>query len=336
MLHKYLRQNKIKLNGKKQPLNTRLTAGDLVRLYLPPEAESAPPPPAPLEVLWEDNGLLALYKPAGLITLVEGRTGEMHSRITPEPPPVAAPGGGVFWSEPRAKDALTRRLRTAEHVSGGTPRSTAPRPEPDSLLARARLYTAGAFEPLACHRLDTGTSGIVLFAKNPAMLDFVTGLIRDHQLQKTYYGLCFGHPQPPEGMLSGWLSKDAAAARVRVTPRKTAGAKPVETAYRTIATDGPLALVELHPKTGRTHQLRAQLAAAGAPLLGDSKYGDLAANRRYRCRYQCLCAAALRFPALDAAGPFAAYSRLAIRCDKPWFYGKLLEGGFEHSQNTTE
>lgn len=278
LLHKYLRQNKIKLNGKKQPLSTRLAPGDEVRLYLPQSAgENAPALPA-LKVLYEDAGLLAAYKPAGLISLREG------------------PESGA---------------------------------EGDSLLARARAHAAGAYQPLACHRLDTGTSGVLLFAKSPEMLDFFTGLIREHRLQKLYYGLSFGHPAPPAGQMEGWLQKDAQKGLVRVCATARPGAKQAVTAYRTLATSGPLALLELEPRTGRTHQLRAQLAAGGTPLLGDSKYGDLAANRRYRCKYQCLCAAQLRFPKLPGLpedDPRAAYSGLRISCEKPWFYQQAIDG----------
>ncbi len=268
LLQKYLRQNKIKLNGRRQPLSTPLAAGDEVLLYLP-EKQAAP---HPLAVLFEDENLLAAYKPAGLVSLYEDGAGGVQAGKT---------------------DSLARRA--AAYLRAGSP----------------------AAKALPCHRLDTGTSGVLLFAKNEATLDFVTGLLQSHQLAKTYTGLCFGHPQPASGVLDGWLRKDAAKGLVRLAPPGAQGARPAETRYETIATQGPLALLRLHPQTGRTHQIRAHLAAAGAPLLGDSKYGDNAANRRYRCRYQCLCAIQLRFPALS--GAHAAYSRLVISCGAPWF-----------------
>ena len=255
LLQKYWRQNKVKLNGKRRPLSTRLCAGDEVRLYLPDVA------PQPLSVLYEDDGLLGLYKPAGLPSLVEDD------------------------------------------------------PQADSLQRRASLYLQK--EALLCHRLDTGTSGVLLAAKTPETRDFVTGLIRGHQLQKTYYGLVLGHPRPAAGVLNAPLLKDAERGVVRAVAPGTPGAKPAETRYQTLASNEGMALLQLEPRTGRTHQLRAHLAGIGTPLLGDSKYGDNAANRLHRCRYQCLCAARVAFP-----------DGLVIECEPPWFYTQALEGRF--------
>ncbi|MGD9560288.1 MAG: pseudouridine synthase [Oscillospiraceae bacterium] len=273
-LHRALRENKLKLNGKKLPLSTPVHRGDEVCLYLP-EALLAPPAP---QVLYEDDGLLALNKPAG---------------------------------------------RRSQNETG---------PQDGTLLQDARLYLQAhrapahpGFEPSLCHRLDTGTSGVLLVAKTPEALAFVTGLLRRHALEKTYWGLAVGCPAPAAGTLAGYLSKDTRRAQVRVLPQPARGAAPVRLQYTTLATSGRLALLEITPHTGRTHQIRAQLAAAGTPLLGDSKYGDITANRALRCRYQCLCAGRLQFPA-QLGGPFAHYAGLAITCEKPWFYAKALDG----------
>lgn len=289
LLQKYLRQNKVKLNGKKAPLATRVAHGDEVRLYLP-EVDTASPPAAPAPtILFEDEGLLALYKPPGLPSLCGDE----------------APGRDSTQSgaQGRTQDSLLRRAE--DYLRQHSPDASA----------------------LLCHRLDTGTSGVLLVAKNTAVLDFIAGLLRGHQLQKTYYGLTFGHPAPPAGLLDGWLAKDAKNGFVRVVTPGARGARPAKTQYRTLATTGPLALLHIQPQTGRTHQIRAHLAGAGTPLLGDSKYGDNAANRRYRCRYQCLCAAEIRFPA--TAGEFARYSKLVIACEKPWFYTQAMAGLFK-------
>jgi 23S rRNA pseudouridine955/2504/2580 synthase len=204
----------------------------------------------------------------------------------------------------------------------------------DSLLLRARRYLGqpetapdGDAAGLAslCHRLDTGTSGVLLLAKNAPALQFVTGLMRQRQLQKTYYGVTVGRPTPPCGALEGWLWKDARKSLVRILPAFAPGAKPVSMEYETLALSGRLALLRIKPHTGHTHQIRAQLAAAGTPLLGDSKYGGTAENRTLRCRYQCLCAAQLAFPEISG-GAYAAYSRLSITCPKPWYYRQVEEG----------
>lgn len=282
-LHKYLRQNKIKLNGKKAPLATRLQSGDEVRLYLP--AVAAEPPALPrAAILFEDEGLLCVNKPAGLIS--------------------------TTGTEDDERDA-------------------------DSLLARARRYLAqegtavGSFAPALCHRLDTGTSGVLLVAKTPAVLEWVTGLLREGALHKSYLAATFGHPQPPAGELGGWLQKDAKGGTVHIQPHRAPGAKPVCTRYRTLATSGPLALVEAQLITGRTHQIRAHFAGLGTPILGDSKYGDNAANRRWRCRYQCLCAVRAAFPnAAEGPAEMRRYAGLVVAAPEPWFAPPLREGTF--------
>lgn len=269
LLHRLLRQNKLKLNGKKQPLSTRLAVGDEVRLYLPPQADGFPP----VEILYEDDALLAANNPAGLVCLAQA-----------------------------GQDSLLQRVHAQQGLPGGSP------------------------WPALCHRLDTGTCGLVLLAKTPEALDFVTGLLREHRLEKTYWGVSVGQPAPPAGLMRNWLLKDARKGLVRVLGQPMPGAKTAETAYSTLATGGQLALLQLQPRTGRTHQLRAQLAAAGTPLLGDSKYGIQAVNRKLRCRYQCLCAGQLTFPAIST-GPWQAYSGLQLACKEPWFYTQLLNGG---------
>lgn len=268
-LHKYWRQNKIKLNGKKQPLAIRLAQGDEIRLYLPPGAGEAPA----LQVLYEDDNLLAVYKPPGLPCQNED---DMHASHT--------------------------------------------------LLAQAKAYLGPNGQAAAlCHRLDVGTGGVLLVAKTPAMLAWVKELMQDKLLAKTYLGVTVGHPQPPAATLDGWHTKDAAKGFVHITPQKTPGAKAVQTRYETLAVGGHLALLRIHLITGRTHQIRAHLASIGTPLLGDSKYGDIAANRQLRCRYQCLCAYQVRFPA-QVAAEHAAYAGLCIECDLPWYYHQVLDG----------
>ncbi len=262
-LHKFYRQNKIKTEGKRLPLATRLQDGCTVRLYLPPEAEARaflPKPPGPLPpVLYQDEHFLALEKPAGLPSLSEAG---------------------------------------------------------DSLLARARLHLGPQWA--LCHRLDTGTSGVILLAATEEALGLCEALLRRRALCKTYLCLCLGVPKVPEATLKAYLWKDAKKGFVSVMAKGQPGAKPIETAYRSLCTNGALSLLEVHPHTGRTHQIRAHLASAGLPLLGDGKYGSEAANRRYHCKYQCLCAKQLQFPEVLPA-PFERYAGLCIQAGEPWF-----------------
>ena len=155
-----------------------------------------------------------------------------------------------------------------------------------------------AFPPAACHRLDNQTSGLCLFAKNPQALGILQDVFRSRTMEKYYICLVRGIMKPPEAVCRAWLIKDAGRARVRITDRPEAGAKPVITGYKTLES-GSVSRLRVHLITGRTHQIRAHLAALGHPVLGDDLYGDRDFNRREKARGLKLCAVSLK---LDTRG----------------------------------
>ena len=161
-----------------------------------------------------------------------------------------------------------------------------------------------AFPPAACHRLDNRTSGLCLFAKNPRALEILQDVFRSRKLEKYYVCLVRGIMKPPSAVCTAWLVKDARRAVVRVTDRPEPDAKPIKTGYETLES-GPVSRLRVHLITGRTHQIRAHLAALGHPVLGDDLYGDRDFNRREKTRTLKLCAVSLkldtdgRLPALD-------------------------------------
>ncbi|MBO4471245.1 MAG: RluA family pseudouridine synthase [Clostridia bacterium] len=167
-----------------------------------------------------------------------------------------------------------------------------------------RQQNPEAFPPAACHRLDNKTCGLCLFAKTPEALEILQDVFRERSLEKFYICLVRGMMKPPKAECRAWLVKDARRAKVRVTDRPEPDAKPIITGYETLES-GPVSRLKVHLVTGRTHQIRAHLAALGHPLLGDDLYGDRDFNRREKARGLKLCAVSLkletggRLPALD-------------------------------------
>ncbi len=157
----------------------------------------------------------------------------------------------------------------------------------DTLLTRLQRRWPNA---RLCHRLDAAAGGIVLAAADAAVLTQALEAFRDHAgLKKTYRALALNPFDRTEGTLDAWLAKDARRGEVRVLHRAVPGAKPIRTRYRVLReAKAGLFEVLLEPVTGRTHQLRAHMADFGHPLLGDDRYGDRQANRRYQCARLCL------------------------------------------------
>ena len=124
--------------------------------------------------------------------------------------------------------------------------------------------------------------------------------IKNREIDKRYLAIIHGIMRPRDGELQGYLFKDAVKNRVYVTKEPQKGSKFCKTCYRTLAVSGELSLIECQLITGRTHQIRAQFATAGHPLLGDGKYGKI--EKYYDRKYQALYAYQLTFDFQTDAG----------------------------------
>ena len=157
-----------------------------------------------------------------------------------------------------------------------------------------------SFTPALCNRMDRNTGGIVIAAKTAEALRVINQKIKDREMDKRYLAIVEGTPKPNKGSLKGYLFKDAKKNRVFVTDTPQPGAKTCQTNYVVLESRNGLSLVECELITGRTHQIRAQFAHAGHPLLGDGKYGKL--DKRFDRNYQALYSYKLTFTFTTDAG----------------------------------
>ena len=151
--------------------------------------------------------------------------------------------------------------------------------------------------------IDRNTGGIVIAAKTAEALRVLNQKIKDREMDKRYLAIVEGCPKPEAGSLKGYLFKDEKKNRVFVSDAPKPGAKTCQTNYKVLAKRKDLSLVECELITGRTHQIRAQFAHAGHPLLGDGKYGKL--DKRFDRNYQALYSYKLTFCFTTDAGELA-------------------------------
>jgi len=129
----------------------------------------------------------------------------------------------------------------------------------------------GAGRPGIVHRLDQGTSGVLVAARTPAAHTRLARAFAGRQVEKHYLALVYGEPSPREGLIDAPIGRHA-VRRKEMTVRSDG--RPARTGYRTLATAAGIALVELDLFTGRTHQIRVHLKHLGHPLVGDPVYGE--------------------------------------------------------------
>lgn len=148
---------------------------------------------------------------------------------------------------------------------------------------------------VAVHRLDRNTMGLVIFAMNKNAERELVESFKSREMDKSYLAVTVGHPKQAAGTLKNFLFKDAKKSLVLVSDTPKQGYLPAESKYRLVKKMNELSLLEVKPITGRTHQIRVQLAHMGTPILGDGKYGVNGTNRKYRVTTQLLACVKINF-----------------------------------------
>ena len=258
LAQKYIRIKRIKVNGARAERDTRLNTGDVLQLYINDEVFDKPR---------EEIAFFTVAAPKLNIVYEDE-----HILLVDKRPGLAVhPHDGAEYG---------RTL--IDHIQAYLYQTHQWRPREEN-----------SFTPALCNRIDRNTGGIVNAAKTAMALRVMNQKIKDREMDKRYLAIVEGTPKPAEGVLKGYLFKDEKKNRVFVSDTPKPGAKSCETRYKTLATKNGLTLVECKLITGRTHQIRAQFAHAGHPLLGDGKYGKL--DKRYDRSYQALYSYKLSF-----------------------------------------
>ena len=287
LAQKYIRIKRIKRNNAKTERDCRLQTGDVLQLYINDGFFDKPR---------EDNAFLTVATPKISIVYED----EHILLVDKRPGQAVHPHDGAEYG---------RTL--IDHIQAYLYQKREWRPKEEH-----------SFTPALCNRIDRNTGGIVIAAKTAEALRILNQKIKDREMDKRYLAIVEGKLKLQAGSLKGYLFKDAKKNRVFVTDAPQSGAKSCQTNYKVLAFHNGLSLVECELITGRTHQIRAQFAHAGHPLLGDGKYGKL--DKRFDRNYQALYSYKLTFQFTTDAGVLEYLNGKTFQVENVEFVGEYF------------
>lgn len=182
-----------------------------------------------------------------------------------------------------------------------------------------------AFKPTVCNRLDRNTVGLVICAKTFVAAQTVSYLIKKRQIRKFYSAVVLGNVTG-EHIAEGTIVKDSVKNYVHYNQKSLTGvtAAQVKLKYRSMKTNSNYSMLEVELITGKSHQIRVQMAAENHPVLGDNKYGNRKRNSELKVKGQLLCAYKLVFPKTNELC-LRALSEKSISIELPKEFDKFFD-----------
>ena len=218
----------VKVNGQQIKPNYKIHPGDSIQVYIsePPRDEDVVPEDIPLDIVFEDEYLLVVNKPAGMVVhpAYQNWTGTLVN-------------------------ALAFHFQNLPEMKGNEGR------------------------PGLVHRIDKDTSGLLVIAKTEQAMNGLAKQFFDHSIERTYYALVWGEPDPADGTINVNVGRSLKDRRITMAFPKGDFGKTAITHYKTLRTLRYVSLIQCNLETGRTHQIRAHMKYLGHTLFNDATYG---------------------------------------------------------------